>query len=774
MASGELRLSPLLIVAAFFALPASPPEPLIVSVSAPAGFSLPAFLEIHWIAEDEDLWFTPEKRQVERGRLSLTPPQRAESLVVSGSGLASRQTSLEEARRSGIKLLRGGTVLLEAASPIRQAIRVWIVDESGSMSDRRFDPLPSDGQTVAFLLSPGRYGIGVDQGADTPLTYSVELVNGNFLIERKLPGPGGEPVTIAVRDRSTGGPLGGAWFSSLDREPLVAILRARVPPAGADGLLRFGRIDPRLLRNLQVEAKGRRAVPLADQSSEESVHREVSLPPFQSLEVKVEGLTPERLASKPPISIGLCRSRNAEMACPPEDWVSAVINPDGKALFRSVAPGRYLLQPTPAAQKDGSHSVDISARPTEPDVAKDWFTLHEYIYRGRVRFADGRPAEVDVRATAVRRQPGDGDELSRTRASGDGSFEMRFVTSRLPTISAVSDDSSARGQWRDIFRREEKGVWSGEIVLFETSLELTLKDRSTRHPLPDCVLQLFWTESSTPETESSTPERPYGISGVSFLKSASDGRATFKGFRGGRVRVIPECAGHARTNGFELTVGAEEKKEEELLLDGVSDFTLRVVDASGNFIRHARVLAHVVDQSLCSAGDCYSQLGSTNEREEVLVSGDAWSGVPLYVVAPGSRLFVGRFGPRLCEVKADCTYTVPLSSLSTFAGLAVRASAGLTVGAVTFSLNGVAIPPSILKEAVRASGISEEELHRQEGHLFVSYVPRLLCDGEYQVSAWVYDVADARRGRSVSLGVLRLPATKRVEFAVPDSEKKKN
>lgn len=758
-----MSLLSLLIVAALVAPSASPSEALVALVSAPPGFSLPASLEIYWFGENGEPWFEPEK-QVEGGRLSLTPPQGAESLIVSGSGLASRNTSLEEARRSGIKLLRGGTVLLEAASPIREAIRVGIADESGTVIERRLAPSSPGGRTVEFVLSPGRYGIGVDQGAAEPLTYLLVVSSGSFIAEEKLLGLDVEPVTVAVRDRLTGAPLEGAWFSGLDRDSLGAILRAWVRPTGGDGLLRFGRIEPGLLRTLQIEMKGRRSVPLVDQNSEEDVHREVLLPPYQSLEVKVDGLTPERLASKPPISIGLCRDLNTEIACRPEDWFSATVNSDGKALFKLVAPGRYLLQPTPAPQREFAHTADVSARAADPDVATAWLRLQEYVYRGRVRFADGRPAKAVVRAIVRRPRAADDDEILRTRSSADGSFELRFVTNLSADISAVSDNSLARGNWRDTSGKDHKGFWSGEIVLYETALELILRDRSTRQPLPDCVLQVLWTESST-------PERLYVLSGLSSLKGDSDGRATFKGFRGGKVKVIPECAGHARTNGFDLTVEAEEKKEEELLLDGTSDFTLRVVDAWGNPIRSAQVLAHPVDQSHCSMGDCYSQLGPRNEREDVLVSGRDWSGVPLYVVAPGSKLFVGRFGPRVCEVMADCTYTVPLSSLSAFPGLAVRPRAGLTVGGVSFSLNGVAIPHSILKAAARANGIPEEELYRQEGQLFVSYMPRLLPDGDYQVSAYVRDPADNRSGRSVSLGVLRLPAAKRVEFAVPDPEK---
>jgi hypothetical protein len=234
--------------------------------------------------------------------------------------------------------------------------------------------------------------------------------------------------------------------------------------------------------------------------------------------------------------------------------------------------------------------------------------------------------------------------------------------------------------------------------------------------------------------------------------------------------VIPECAGHARTSGFELVVEAEEKKEKELLLDATSDFTIRVADSSGNPFRRALVLVHPLDQSLCSVGDCYSQL-STKEGDDVLVSGGEWSGIPLYVVAPGSKLFAGSFGPRVCEEKADCTYTVTLSSLSAFPGLAIRSRPGLTVWAVTFSLNGVAIPDVILEQVARVNGIPGEELHRQEGELFVSYKPRLLGDGEYQVSAWVRDRADPPRGMSVRLGVLRLPAATRVELVVPDPAK---
>jgi hypothetical protein len=677
-----------------------------------------------------------------------------------------------------------GTLRFTAPAPFAEPVRIFLLAAGRpgdqAVEERSWEPQKGRATTSFELQVPrGLYVVAVDSGPGrAPAVFRKAELEGGRARALVLEDAPGRHVSVLVRDRAIKAPLpdaeidlGGA--SSDEERVLLSLLHRRAPRTAKDGLLNLGTVSREELF-VTVKAKGRRRAVSKVPVEFEGGVREVSLPPYQTLDVSVTGLLPRKDEAPPVLALGACGAGKSS-PCDTGLWKGGEfrhvsIGEDGRGTFAAVAPGTYRLFLEWNGARAASRFVEASERAEDPDVARFELSLRERTFRGRVRFKDGRGAEATVSAgtASTGKSRGDSDDLGSTRSSPDGTFELRVfaLPEHVVTLRASSEDPRGWGTWMKrgpgmFFPLDlEEGI---EITLATGALKVTLKDRQTRKPIPDCVVAA----SLTARDGSGSSHRR--------LHSDPDGVVDFTGLNAGWARIVPHCAGYATKEGFEYDLKVEEGREEEALLDPTGDLVVRVTDRSGTPIAGARVSGFDV----ANAGSANGQglhvnreipIGESDAAGEVLAKGDRWSGVPFYVVspAPACGVFIGRFPqPSACDDPSTCAVNALLAPPAAFRGLVVRLASGEAVSSsyLTFSAGDVPIPPSVLDDALLRCGLDST---RREGEDIVLLAPAVLPEGVYTVWRLVWDPKKPAPGRFVIVGSFRVPADRRIELTAPE------
>jgi hypothetical protein len=614
-------------------------------------------------------------------------------------------------------------------------------------------------------LSIGRWLVGVDPGSGSAPWISSEVeVRADKPAEIEAQGVAGSDLSILVKEREGGDPIVRASLrvpegGKPEDRLLAALLKNRAGASVADGLLRCGIVPAAVPLSLTVEAKGRRAATLKLPEKFEAGTRTLALAPLQALEVHVSGLSLKKGDPVPQVAVARCQFQGSGSCRPEANETTRPFSEEGMARFEGFAPGRYGV----AVALPGGGRVRDDAKLSDDSEAPDTFVvslpLSTWRFSGRTHLRCGDPVAATVKATEFIRGLGQG-VAAETSSASDGKYGLKVVSvaGRGLWVQAETTDPKGRGKYpRTIELKESETDFEGIDVLVETgAVEIVLKERGSEAPVPDCPVYLRWIAG--------------GDTGAMMSTRTSDsrGRLVLDGLAKGDVHVGPDCKGYATPEPRSVTLGSDETKEIEFLLDRSDGFRLRVLGPRGQPAVAARVfsLGGLSGREDIGMEDPPDLVGTTSESGEVDVDGNH-ALRPFFVVSEGMAVGIGRFPtPRACSTLEECTVPITLSDLSPFGGLVVKATSGRVLPAWSVHLAtsaGIAIPEEVLSDATRANSSLPPA-----GGADVNFAPAVLPPGVYIVRTPFLDKGPPRRFTWETRGVVRVPSFEVTTIVVPD------
>lgn len=620
-------------------------------------------------------------------------------------------------------------------------------------------------------LPIGRWLVGVDIGAGAAPWISSEVEVGlDKSAEVEMRTAAGRDLSILVKEREGGQPVSRAVIrvpeiGKPEERLLATLLKHRAGAALADGLLRCGIVPAAYPLSLIVEAKGRRAATLKLPEKFEAGTRSVALASLQALEVQLSGLTWKRGDPRPSVAVARCQFQGRGSCRPEANEESRPVSEEGRVRFEGLTPARYgvaVVLPGGGRVRD---DVILSDDSESPDSAFLSFPLSTWRISGRTHLRSGDPVSGKVAATEFTGGLGEG-VAAETSSGPDGQYELKLVSvaGRGLWVLAETTDPKGRGRLsRKIELKESETEIEGADILIETgAVEIVLKERTSEAPVPDCPVSFRWLSGAE--------------AGGMMLMIPSDrrGRVPVDGFAKGDVHVAPDCPGYATPEPRSVSLGSDETKEVEFLLDRSEGFRLRVLGPRGQPAAGARVfssggLSGREDIGMRESPDL---VGVTSEAGIVDVDGNH-ALRPFFVISEGAAVGIGRFpAARRCPNPDDCVTSIALSELRPFAGLAVRATSGrvLSPFEVRFATAaGLSIPETVLAEAAQAS---QAYLRSPATGANLNLAPALLPEGAYEVRTLFVDKGPPRRMTWAPRGTVHVPSFEVTTIEIPDPKPK--
>ncbi|MCL4810637.1 MAG: hypothetical protein KJ062_22995, partial [Thermoanaerobaculia bacterium] len=428
----------------------------------------------------------------------------------------------------------------------------------------------------------------------------------------------------------------------------------------------------------------------------------------------------------------------------------------GRGRLKAAPAGLYRLGVAlPGAGRAGSSQlVETSSRSSDPDEVHVALSMREWTIRGRVVREDGEGQKAKVNGSTLvsERRRGVSDALFTAEADEAGWFVASFIAEEGVRfgLMATSEEPPARGRKAPLVAGPEVEASGIEVPLTATGVRVVLTDRQDGRPLANCAVRVSRTRDRR-MLEGTTTDR--------------DGQATsFVDFGEEAVRVGAECEGYVRPDEAVVELEEGELARTRLALDASRGLSVRVLGASGSPVGGASVF--VLEHSISTNQPAYwlepTLAGVTAEDGRLQLRGDRFGGRPMYVVGPGSGLFVGWLPSAIAARGSEAeSIDVALSPPSTSPGVSVVTASGRFAlpSWILFEKQGIPVPARILFDLARANGLILDSFFTDEE----SFLSRYLGPGEYAVS---YLVHDRKLGalRAVPLGAMTLPAADRTEF----------
>lgn len=640
----------------------------------------------------------------------------------------------------------------------------WNLGEDADGTDEKGRPW------TRFRLPPGRFAILIDQGPEAPpFGASVEVFAGGETPVNATPL---ESRPLSVRILASGKlPVAGARVvrpsNSGPERALSLLLSYRSQLSKEDGLLKFGPVPAGAPLLLRVAAPGFRIGTLKLGAGFEAGQRDLSLFPNQDVQVQVSGLERRRGEAAAEVTLSRCRIQATGPNCNPAPGISRPLDENGRALFNRIEGGHYQVSLAAAGLGTTRQAVEVSSEGDSPLFLVE-MAVGEWTIRGSTRLHDGTPQPAAVRAIefvdGVGRDAGGG-----VSATADGSFELKVISRAGNGIALRAESEKPRAvaaPTAPIRLDDSLRVIDGVVVeLDATAIEIAVSDARTSEPLSKCPVRIEWQKSGDTSFRSSDAE------------TDEQGLVRLDALSGGVVRGRVRCRGHYARDLEEIAVDRDLTKRIEVVLDASQDVVLEVVGEGGRPVGGANILA-LVDplRTYFGVGQVgnVARVGTTDNRGELVLSGDRYGGVPVFVVASASAIAqVLPPTPQACASAEDCRVKVTLRPLSAFGGLTVRNESGDPVSAdeLTFVRGGVPFPYPIRSAALAANGLPPDAA----GASLDVRAAALLPDGAYSAimpRASIDPSTGNEVWKPVLIGTFVVPSLERAALINQDRKRK--
>lgn len=727
-----------------------------------------------WFGGDDQLIRSdPVTVSQKASRLSipLSPPEGARYVQLVGPEAVSRFLPISQIGRKPISLaLPARLEIAGAGEGAASSLRVFLRLKSEAAPLLEIRTVKPEKGFASLTLWPATYDVAIDSGPEyEPQAFDVFRVGPGQLRGLKLDLRKGPLRTVSVRDKANQSPTPKAEIQA-NRETgslLEIAFKLRSGATGPDGVLKLGAVPS--AQKLVVTAPARRSGRIRWSGPDSSLGTSLTAP-FQDVLFSwtaFDSLKPRRTAS---VALARCQSWSSgpanETTCLEwsEDPAHPVASLDarGSARVNRVPPGTWRGRLSVDGSGGPSSLIDVSGDSEAPDLIEVRLAGREFHVRGRTLLS-GAPvrAEVVLNSPGADIRAGLPDLLGSATSDDDGLFDLTVFASdgTEAMLFATADGLKARAK-RAVTVVLRDGLIDPEylLLLSGSGLHVTIRDRQTREPIPECEVSVSLRDSAS--------------AGSIVITGTSDtgGEALFVGLSGDGAELRASCKGYVR----------EEEALSEVPESGVRDILLKlepapeaievaVLDASGQPYFGARVLTQSSEVSGRQTGDYAASivsLGTTGGDGRLAVPADEFSGQPLWVVGDRSSL-AWTWLPRCSKQAPDCSVQVQLAPLSPPTTLVLESASGrpLDTSWSVILRNGVQLPRDVVTALARANGFASSADFFGGGANLVCYLPGYLDSGEYEI-AYLTREKSSDQPKMLSVAVIRLPSSEPIRLRV--------
>jgi hypothetical protein len=543
-------------------------------------------------------------------------------------------------------------------------------------------------------------------------------------------------------------------FDPSDRV-LSTFLAKRAGAAGENGLLDLGFIPAAAPLQVRVLASGFRIATLQLGARFDEGRRDLPLAPNQDVDVHVTGLAGRRGDARPEVSLARCSDQEMGSFCSEPGVVRTLpLTAEGRARFPGVDGGFYRVELRVPGIGVTHRTIEVASEGDAPTVVVD-LAVAEWTLNGTTHLHDGTPIAATISvAEAV---PHEGATLAGATTSGvDGSFALHVLSTSGNSIGfhAEANNPKAVTKPNQSIQLSENAllVEGVDLELDATGLEVQVRDSKSNETLPGCSVTLMTSTLSRTGggvTDSSGVFRDYGLA---------------DGFRSLKVK----CEKHYAKDVGQVDVAPDELRHLDVVVDSSRDLTLVALDENGAPVAGATALVSAAASATYPLINMGTPAGTTNAQGEIVLGGEEFAAMAVYVIAPGRALAMIVL-PASCDSPESCRIPVFVHSPPAFAGLVVKKESGKALDPwfLSFTRSGITVPWNVLQEVLSANGLSMDA----PANPIEIHAAGLLPEGTYIVTTphRKPDSTDALpKWTTTTLGGFKVPSVEKVELFDPD------